>query len=106
MPQGSPKKIEVDLLLADLALQLGDPPLRPPGLPPPFLPCAVVPARATPPALPYEPCPAMHTKAGPAAADRAQPQRCFPRPPHAPPRSASTLADTPGASSVPHLEKL
>jgi hypothetical protein len=29
MPQGSPKKIEVDLLLADLALQLGDPPLRP-----------------------------------------------------------------------------
>jgi len=33
----------------------------------------------------------MHTKAGPAAADRAQPQRCFPRPPHAPPRPASTL---------------
>jgi hypothetical protein len=29
MPQGSPKKIQVDLLLADLALQLGDPPLRP-----------------------------------------------------------------------------
>jgi len=29
MPQGSPKKIEVDLLLADLALQLGNPPLRP-----------------------------------------------------------------------------
>jgi hypothetical protein len=29
MPQGSPKKIEVDLLLADLALQLGDPPSRP-----------------------------------------------------------------------------
>jgi hypothetical protein len=29
MPQGSPKKIQIDLLLADLALQLGDPPLRP-----------------------------------------------------------------------------
>jgi hypothetical protein len=27
MPQGSPKKIQVDLLLADLALQLGDLPL-------------------------------------------------------------------------------
>jgi len=25
LPQGSPKKIEFDLLLADLALQLGDP---------------------------------------------------------------------------------
>ena len=29
MPQGSPKKIQIDLLLADLALQRGDPPLRP-----------------------------------------------------------------------------
>src|SRR5438270_9640482 len=28
MPQGSPKKIQIDLLLADLTLQLGDPPLR------------------------------------------------------------------------------
>src|SRR5438477_3430817 len=27
MPQGLPKKIQVDLLLTDLALQLGDPPL-------------------------------------------------------------------------------
>ena len=28
MPQGSPKKIQINLLLADLALQVGDPPLR------------------------------------------------------------------------------
>jgi hypothetical protein len=28
MPQGLPKKIEVGLLLADLALELGDPPPR------------------------------------------------------------------------------
>jgi hypothetical protein len=28
MPQGLPKKIEVSLLLADLALELGDPPPR------------------------------------------------------------------------------
>src|SRR5690349_15990204 len=49
----------------------------------------------------------MHTKAGPAASDRAQPQPRSPRPPHAPLRPASALSDTPGAaSSVPLLEKL
>src|SRR5205814_2313075 len=78
-----------------------------PSPPPPLLPCVVVPARATPPAHPYEPGPATHTRAGPAASDRAQPQRCFPRPLRAPPRLASTLSDIPGASSsVPLLEKL
>src|SRR5438270_13493289 len=46
-------------------------------------------------------------KAGTAAADGAQPQRCFPRPPHAPARPASALSDIPGASpSVPPLEQL
>jgi hypothetical protein len=34
MPQGLPKKIEISLLLADLALQLGDPPVRRRGLVP------------------------------------------------------------------------
>ena len=39
MLQGSPKKIQIDLLLADLALQLGDPPLRPRRLVVARLPC-------------------------------------------------------------------
>src|SRR5262249_23238013 len=83
-------------------------PFRPPPRPPPpVLPGAVGRVRATPPTPPVEPCPATHTKAGPAAADHAPPQRRSPRPPCAPPPPASTPSDTPGASSsVPLPEKL